>query len=192
MRVLRFALIAAVVAAASVASAAAPKKDAPAPLPSGKAQVTDSEVGLEAQDGARKAAEDYLKAIAHQGNDGAIESLLGGATLTARLYTIENWKIVGREKHRHETGEVTDLNAYVVAIDKAGRDALSTMIGGGPAASDSDGLGVSLPRPNWWAGGSPTSCRCFSRPTIFQFSMEYSRAVSVAPPSSDSMAPSLP
>ncbi|MBI5547950.1 MAG: hypothetical protein HY901_29050 [Deltaproteobacteria bacterium] len=141
MRALRFALVLVATLVVSLAAwAAQPKKNPP--LPSAKAQVADSQMSLDARDGGRKAAEEYLKAISHQGNDGAIESLLGGATLTARLFTIENWKIVGREKHRHEVGEVGDLNAYVAAIDKAGREALSTMIGGGPASEDPDGLGV--------------------------------------------------
>ncbi|HEY3448725.1 MAG TPA: hypothetical protein VGK67_20370 [Myxococcales bacterium] len=143
MRLTRFAVVLAALAASSVAFGAgkAPAKKEP-PLPTAKAQVTDTEVGTEAKDDARKAAEAYLAAIAHQGNDGAIDSLLGGATLTARLYSIENWKIVGREKHRKEVGDVSDLHGYVNAIDKAGREALATMLGGGPAAADADGLGV--------------------------------------------------
>ncbi|MGC4120097.1 MAG: hypothetical protein QM765_37055 [Myxococcales bacterium] len=144
MRLTRFAVVLAALAAfASVAFGAgkAPAKKEP-PLPTAKAQVTDSDVATDTKDDARKAAEAYLQAISHQGNDGAIDSLLGGATLTARLYSIENWKIVGREKHRKEVGDVSDLRVYVDAIDKAGRDALATMLGGGPAAADADGLGV--------------------------------------------------
>ncbi len=142
MRLTRIALVLAVLAAATSVAWGAGKARKDPPLPTAKAQVTDTAVALDAQDDARKAAEAYLQAISHQGNDGAIESLLGGATLTARLYSIENWKIVGREKHRKEVGDVGDLRAYVTAIDKAGRDALSTMLGGGPAAEDPDGLGV--------------------------------------------------
>lgn len=138
----RIALTLAAVLAAVPALAAAPKAKKEAPLPAAKAQVTDTEVAVDAKDDARKLAEAYLQAISNQGNDGGIESLLGGATLTARIFTIENWKVVGREKHRHEEGDVADLNAYVNAVDRAGRDALSTMIGGGPASTDSDGLGV--------------------------------------------------
>ena len=141
MRLTRFAVVLAALAAASVAFGAGKAKKE-APLPTAKAQVTDSDVGTDAKDDARKAAEAYLQAISHQGNDGAIESLLGGATLTARLYSLENWKVVGREKHRKEVGEVADLHTYINAIDRAGRDALATMLGGGPAAADSDGLGV--------------------------------------------------
>lgn len=143
MRMTRFAVVLAVlvVSGAAVGAGKAPAKKE-LPLPTAKATVTDTEVGTDAKDDARKAAEAYLQAISHQGNDGAIESLLGGATLTARLYSIENWKVVGREKHRKELGDVSDLHQYVNAIDKAGREALAAMLGGGPAASDADGLGV--------------------------------------------------
>ena len=131
------------VCVSSGALAAGKKSGKLPPLPAGKATFEDTVVPLEKQDEARKVAEDYLKSISHQGNDGAIESLLGGATLTARMFTIENWKLVARKEHRHEKGEIPDLNGYVAAIDRAGRDALSAMLGGGPAAStDDDGLGV--------------------------------------------------
>ncbi len=110
--------------------------------PSSKASVSDFEVALDERDDARKLAETYLQAIAHQGGEAGVESLLGGATLTARLFTLDNWKVVGREKHRHEEGEVADLRAYVDAIDKAGREALGAMLGGGPGKTDEDGLGV--------------------------------------------------
>jgi hypothetical protein len=142
MRVIRhaLALAALTLAATAVAGKPPPKKDPP--LPTAKAEFTETAVPLDTKDDARKMAENYLQAISHQGNDGAIEALLGGATLTARLFTLENWKIVERRPHRHEVGEVADLNAYVTAIDKAGREALSTMLGGGPASADADGLGV--------------------------------------------------
>jgi hypothetical protein len=41
-------------------------------------------------------------------------------------------------------GEVADLNGYVTAIDKAGREALASMLGGGPGATagDPDGMGM--------------------------------------------------
>ncbi len=117
----------------------APAKKAPGA--SGKAQVTETAVAVDADDQAHSAAEGYLKAVSHQGSDSAIESLLGGATLTARIFTLENFKIVGREKHRHEEGELADLHANVDSVDRAGRDALSRIMGGGPGA-DPDGLAV--------------------------------------------------
>ena len=124
------------------AAEAAGKKKGPA-LPAAQAQVTETAVPVSQVDDARTLAEEYLKAISREGGDAAIEQLLGGATLTARIFTLENWKIVGREKHRHEEGDVADLHAYVNAIDKGGRDALAKMMGGGPGSSaEDDGLAV--------------------------------------------------
>ena len=144
MRVIRAALVLAAIAAAATALAAKPAKKADPPLPTGKALYVETPATVDTKDAPRKAAEEYLKAISHQGNDGAIESLLGGATLTARIFVIENWKVVARRVHKHEEGELADLHAYVNAIDKSGREALATMMGGGPASGtgDADGMGV--------------------------------------------------
>ena len=121
---------------------AGPRKAAAkaAPPPTTMAKVTDSAIPLDAQDDARIAAEAYLKAISGQGNDGAIDTLLGGATMTARIFTLENWKLVERKEHRHEQGELADVTALVDALDREGRGALAKMMGGGPGSEDSDGL----------------------------------------------------
>lgn len=131
---LAFALL-----AASSSPALAGKKAKKGAPSAEAAKVVETAVGLDAQDEARALAEAYLKAIAREGSEEPIDSLLGGATLTARIYTIENWKIVGREKHRTETGRLEDLQTNVAAIDKAGRTALAKMVAGD---SDPDGLAV--------------------------------------------------
>jgi hypothetical protein len=102
-----------------------------------RAAVQDTPVAVETADEARDLAESYLKAITSQGNEQAIDSLLGGATLT--LLDMESYRIVGREKHRHERGELADLHAHVTAVDRAGRDAFSRLAGG---SSDPDGMAV--------------------------------------------------
>ncbi len=127
-------LAVAVLLSSTMALAAKPKA-----APVGQAKVVDSAVDLETPDEARQRAEAYLKAIAREGDETAIEALLGGATLTARIYTIENWKIVGREKHRGEKGRLEDLNTSVEGIDSAGRSALAKMVSG---EQDPDGLEV--------------------------------------------------
>ncbi len=130
------------VATLLIAAPAQAGKKADGPLPSGRATVTESRIRVDERDDARRVAEAYLQAISHQGNDGAVETLLGGATLTARLYSLENWKVVGRELHRGEEGDLADLHGYVAAIDKAGRNSLLAMMGGGAGKTDQDGLGV--------------------------------------------------
>lgn len=132
-RALSLALAAVLVS--SPALAAKPKGDS-----SGRqARVVDTAVSLDAQDETRKLAEAYLKAISREGAETAIDALLGGATLTALIYTIENWKIVEREKHRQETGRLEDLHAAIDGIDSAGRHALAKMVSG---SEDPDGLEV--------------------------------------------------
>jgi len=124
-------LVAALLSANAFAAApAAPAKKADPQVPAGKATVTEAAVGLEEQDDARKVAEAYLKALAGQGGTEALDSLLGGATLRARATTIPDWKIVGREKHKHEVGQVENLQAFVVAVDAAARTALAKLSGG--------------------------------------------------------------
>lgn len=117
-------------------AAQAKKKDAP--LNVSTAQVTDTAVPTETQDAQRKAAEAYLNALTGQGSDQGRDLLLGGATMTARIFQLENWKVVGREKHRREVGELADLNALVDSLDREGRSALAKMMGGGPGAGGDD------------------------------------------------------
>ncbi len=102
-----------------------------------RAEVRDTTVELESADEARALSESYLKGITTEGNQQAYDSLLGGATLT--FLDMESYRIVGREKHRHERGELSDLHAHVGAIDRAGRDAFSRISGG---SADPDGMAV--------------------------------------------------
>ncbi|MBI5495377.1 MAG: hypothetical protein HY904_10165 [Deltaproteobacteria bacterium] len=120
-------------------AAKAPEKAAP--LSVGEGKVTQTPLGLDAVDEPRKAAEAYLKALSGQGDDTARDTLLGGATLNARLETLPNWKIVSREPGQVELGELADVATNMENLDKEGRMALAKMLGGGPA-SDPDGLSM--------------------------------------------------
>lgn len=107
-----------------------------APPASRRAEVSETPVALEARDEARELADAYLRAITSEGSQQGLDSLLGGATLT--LLDMESYRIVGREMHRHERGELAELHAHVAAVDRAGR-AASPAAGSG---ADPDGLGV--------------------------------------------------
>ncbi len=120
-----------VLPALSLLLAGAPAKKADPPVPAGKATVTEAAVALDAQDEARKVAEAYLKALSGQGGAEALDSLLGGATLRARSTTVPDWKLVQREKHRHEVGQLENLVGFVTAVDAAARTALAKLSGGG-------------------------------------------------------------
>ncbi len=125
------------------ALAFAGKKHPAADTPHGKATVVDTPVDLATRDEPRQTAEQYLKAIEGSGDDGGRDLLLGGATMTAKIFTLPNWKIVSREPYRKETGNLADVAAHIDAIDRAGRTALSAVMGGGPlGAGDKEGLGA--------------------------------------------------
>jgi len=132
----RCILLAVSIAMAAATSAHAKGKKADAPLPTTMAAVTDTTVGVDEKDTSRKTAEEYLNALSGAGSDQGRDHLLGGATMTARIFTLENWKVVGREKHRREVGELSDINALVDGLDREGRTALAKMMGGGPGADD--------------------------------------------------------
>jgi hypothetical protein len=132
MRTMRYRVAAALAAiCASTVVLAGPKKAAEEPH--GKGTVVDSPVDVSANDEPRQVAEQYLKAIdSSGGDDKGRELLLGGTTMTAAIFTLANWKIVGREPSRRETGDLGDVAARIAAIDKAGAAVIAAIMGGGP------------------------------------------------------------
>lgn len=107
-----------------------------------RAKVTETPVDLSTQDDARKVAEAYLKAIEGSGDEAGRDQLLGGATMTAKIFVLPNWKIVAREPNKKESGDLAQVAARVAAIDRAGRNALAKIMGGGPLGGDKDGMGT--------------------------------------------------
>jgi hypothetical protein len=135
-------LISALLASSLWCTVAVAKKPAKAepPLPQTMAKVTESKVAVDEQDEARKLAELYLKALTGQGSEADRDKLLGGATMTARIFTLENWKVVGRDAHRHEEGALEDVGVLVDALDKEGRAALAKIMGGGPGSEEGNDM----------------------------------------------------
>jgi hypothetical protein len=131
MKLLNAILLAATLLAPTLAVSAEPPKKEP-PVPETRATVTDTLVGLDVQDDSRKLAEAYLNAIAKKGGAEALDTLLGGARMRARSFSIPDWKIVSRPKHRHEVGTLEALHGFVATIDASARSALGSMSGGGP------------------------------------------------------------
>ncbi len=109
---------------------------------SSAAEVRETAVAVDVDDEARQLAEGYLKSISHKGSEQAIETLLGGATMAARIFELDNYRIVGREKHRHEEGALADLRAHVEAIDGAGHRAYAGVMGKHRGSSGSDELDI--------------------------------------------------
>ncbi|MEW5853226.1 MAG: hypothetical protein AB2A00_30880 [Myxococcota bacterium] len=126
---------------AEKAPAAAPVE----PLSYGQAKVSETTVDLNVVDEPRKVAEAYLRALEGKGDEAARETLLGGATLNARLEVLSNWRIVAREPLKSEQGELADVQKSVESLDKEGRAALAKLMGGGPGGDgDPEGLGVEM------------------------------------------------
>src|SRR5688572_11200641 len=87
----------------------------------------------EPQDEVRKVAEIYLDSLTGKGDAEGRELLLGGATLNAQLFTLENWQIRSRDPVQAEQG---DLRAAVTAmneLDRAGRKSLTRIINSAPS-----------------------------------------------------------
>lgn len=113
-------------ASALPALAASPKgKPAPKPPPKDppKAEVTLADVEPGARDPARLAAEQLLKALSKQGGEEGLGVLLGGATLVSRLYAVDNWAIVAREKRKVEVGDLASAKGLLATFDRERRRA---------------------------------------------------------------------
>lgn len=126
-------------AAKPAAKGPAAKPAAPAKDPS-KAEVTTVDVELEARDPARTAAEQLLASLSKQTGEEGLKVLLGGPSLVSRLFSIENWKVVGREKRRVETGDLGAAKKLLAALDlerrKANRELVSAPLPAtGPAGA---------------------------------------------------------
>jgi hypothetical protein len=118
-----------VVVAALLAPAGGPaKKGAPPkevksdPPPAGKIQ------GPGPLDDARKVAEAYLNALSGKGKDEARDLLLGGATLTARDFSIPNWRIESRDEGRLEEKPLLGAVKAMWMLDKIGAEALNMVV----------------------------------------------------------------
>ena len=78
---------------------------------------------------ARKVAETYLNALSGTGNEAGKDLLLGGLTMTAQLFTLENWEIKSKDASKKEELDVTHAIQMMNDLDKAGRSALTKLLG---------------------------------------------------------------
>jgi len=82
----------------------------------------------EPKDEVRKVAEVYLDALTGKGDQAGRDLLLGGATVNAQLFNLENWKIVARAPVQTEQGDLRAAVALMSELDKAGRASLSRIV----------------------------------------------------------------
>ena len=130
---------------AGQARAAAPAKGKPLPKPPPpppRAAVTQVELAADARDPQRLLAEQFLRALSRQGPEDGLGGLLGGASLVSRLYTVDDWRVVGREKRRVEVGDLGSALALLAALDRERRGALKEIVAG--PAPPKAGADVSL------------------------------------------------
>jgi hypothetical protein len=78
---------------------------------------------------ALKVAETYLNALTGSGDEAGKDLLLGGVTMNAQLFTIENWKIKSKDPVRHEEQDLAHAVQQMNDLDKAGRGALTKLMG---------------------------------------------------------------
>ncbi len=74
-------------------------------------------------------ADAYLKALTGEGDDKGKDLLLGGATMNAQLFNLENWTVLSKDPVRKEEGDLGHAAALMADLDKAGREALTKMMG---------------------------------------------------------------
>lgn len=81
------------------------------------------------EDDARKVAETYLNALTGQGDEAGKDLLLGGVTMNAQLFALDNWKLKAKDPVKHEENDLGHAVAQMNELDKAGRKALTKLMG---------------------------------------------------------------
>ncbi len=78
---------------------------------------------------AKKVAETYLNALTGTGDEAGKDLLLGGVTMNAQLFTLENWELTKKDPVRKEDGDLAHAMQMVSELDKAGRSAITKLMG---------------------------------------------------------------
>jgi hypothetical protein len=77
---------------------------------------------------ATKTAERYLVGITGTGEERARALLLGGATMDAQIFSLENWRIVAKDPFKTEEGNLGRAVQLMSDLDKAGRESVRKMM----------------------------------------------------------------
>ncbi len=77
---------------------------------------------------AKKVAETYLNALTGSGDEAGKDLLLGGVTMNAQLFTLDNWELKKLEV-KHEEGDIVHAVGLMNDLDKAGRKTLTKLLG---------------------------------------------------------------
>jgi hypothetical protein len=84
-----------------------------------------------AQDDAepKKVAETYLNALTGAGDEAGKDLLLGGVTMNAQLFSLDNWEFKSKDPVKHEESDLVHAVQMMNDLDKAGRSALTKLMG---------------------------------------------------------------
>ncbi len=78
---------------------------------------------------AKKIAETYLNALTGAGDEAGKDLLLGGVTMNAQLFALDNWSFKSKDPVRKESGDLAHAVQAMNELDKAGRSALTKLMG---------------------------------------------------------------
>jgi len=78
---------------------------------------------------AKKVAMTYLNALTGDGNEAGKDLLLGGVTMNAQLFTLENYSFKSKDPVKKEEGDLAHAVGQMNDLDKAGRSALTKLMG---------------------------------------------------------------
>src|SRR5450432_3161409 len=85
---------------------------------------------------AKKVAETYLNALTGKGDEAGKDLLLGGVTMNAQLFTLENWTLKAKDPVKKEEEDIGHAVGMMTDLDKAGRKALTKLMGAEQVGDD--------------------------------------------------------
>ncbi len=87
--------------------------------------------GFAADDDAepKKVAVTYLNALTGNGDEAGKDLLLGGVTMNAQLFNLENWQFGEKDAVKKEEGDLAHAVQMMNDLDKASRSALTKLLG---------------------------------------------------------------
>src|SRR6266480_1703252 len=77
----------------------------------------------------KKVAETYLNALTGKGDEAGKDLLLGGVTMNAQLFNLENWELKSKDPVQKEEADLGHAVGMMNDLDKAGRKALTKLMG---------------------------------------------------------------
>lgn len=77
----------------------------------------------------KKVATTYLNALTGQGDEAGKDLLLGGVTMNAQLFALENYSFKSKDPVLKEEGDLAHAVQAMNDLDKAGRSALTKLMG---------------------------------------------------------------